>query len=203
MTDCDGHLEMLLVRVRAGDRAALDELLLAYRNYLHLLARLQINMNVAEPIDPSDLVQETLLDAFRAFGQFVGKSERQWVAWLRRILVHNLADELKAQRRHRRDVQRSQSLEAEMERSADQVDQTLAGSVSTPSAQASQKERSVLLADALSRLPADYREVIVLRQLEGRSFDEVARRMDRTQGAARKLWARALEHLKKELRGIL
>jgi RNA polymerase sigma-70 factor (ECF subfamily) len=203
MTDCDGHLEMLLARARAGDRTALDQLLLAYRNYLHLLARLQITMSVAEPVDPSDLVQETLLEAFRAFGQFVGQSERQWVAWLRRILVRNLADELKAQRRHRRDVQRSQSLEAEMERSADQLDQTLAGSVSTPSARASQKERSVLLADALSRLPADYREVIVLRQLEGRSFDEVSRRMDRTQAAARKLWARALEHLKNELRGIL
>jgi RNA polymerase sigma-70 factor (ECF subfamily) len=69
----------------------------------------------------------------------------------------------------------------------------------TPSELAIRREQSVVLADALARLPDDYREVIVLRHLERIEFSEVAARMGRSSGAVRMLWARALERLRVEL----
>jgi RNA polymerase sigma-70 factor (ECF subfamily) len=63
------------------------------------------------------------------------------------------------------------------------------------------REQAVLLADALGRLPADYREVIILRQLEGLSFPEVARHMNRSQDSVKKLWVRGLARLRGALGG--
>ena len=70
---------------------------------------------------------------------------------------------------------------------------------STPSQQAARREQAVLLADALDRLPQDYREVIILRHLEGLTFPEVARRLDRTLDSVEKLWARGLARLRRSL----
>jgi len=61
------------------------------------------------------------------------------------------------------------------------------------------RELDVLLADVLARLPDDYREVIILRHLEGLSHDEISRRLNRSPGAVRMLWVRALAHLKSQL----
>ena len=63
------------------------------------------------------------------------------------------------------------------------------------------REQGVLLADALSELPEDYREVLILRHLDGLSFSEVAQRMGRTLDAVKQLWVRALERLRRGLRG--
>jgi RNA polymerase sigma-70 factor (ECF subfamily) len=78
----------------------------------------------------------------------------------------------------------------------------LAGSLASPSQQAVQREQAVLLADALERLPKDYRDIIILRHLEGLTFPEVARRMERTVDSVEKLWLRALARLRKVFGGL-
>ena len=83
--------EDLLRQARAGSAAALGQLLDLYRNYLELLARLQIGRRLQGKVDAADLVQETFLKAHRDFAQFRGKSEGEWVGWLRQILAMNLA----------------------------------------------------------------------------------------------------------------
>src|SRR5438128_208138 len=88
LPDCN----RLLHAARAGDGPALGRLLELYRNYLTLLARLQIDQRLQGKFDPSDLVQETFLEAHRDFVQFKGGSEPELVAWLRQILVTNLAN---------------------------------------------------------------------------------------------------------------
>ena len=176
-------------------RDALGRLLELYRNYLRLLARTQIDLALRVRLDPSDLVQETLLEAHRDFPQFAGTSEKEMVAWLRRILVRNLADQVKHHKAQARTWQRQESLEGLLDRSCLEVQDALAQGVSSPSAQASRREQAVLLADALARLPADYREVIVLRNLQGLKFEEIANRLGRSAGAVRMLWARSLEKL--------
>jgi RNA polymerase sigma-70 factor (ECF subfamily) len=70
---------------------------------------------------------------------------------------------------------------------------------SSPSDQAQRRELAAILADQLARLKPEYREVIVLRNLEGLAFEEVARRMGRTAGSVRMLWLRALDRLKQLL----
>jgi RNA polymerase sigma-70 factor (ECF subfamily) len=193
------NIEQLMVTARQGNPAAVDRLLDLYRNYLYLLARTQIDLQLARRLTPSDAVQETLLRAFKNFSKFRGINEVELVAWLRRILARLLADQTRQARSLKRDVRREQAWQAGFEQSSQHLAQLAAARQQSPSEVVSQREQSVLLADALARLPADYREVIVLRHLERVEFAEIAERMGRTSGAVRMLWARALERLRKEL----
>ena len=191
--------EDLLNRARGGDCKALGQLLELYRNYLRVLARPLVNGRLGARLEPSDLVQETFLKAHREFGQFLGTGEPELVGWLRRILVRTLADQAKRHRAGVRDVRRQESLEQMLERSSLEVQEALVAPVPTPSHCAARREHAVLLADALARLPADYREVFVLRELESVPVDEIAARMGRSANAVRKLWTRALLALQQEV----
>jgi RNA polymerase sigma-70 factor, ECF subfamily len=194
--------EELLERARAGDLESFGQLLSQYRNYARLLARTLIGTTLRLRLDPSDLVQETFLEAHRDFPRFGGTTERELLAWLRRILARNLADQARRQKAGLRDYRRQVSLEAILDRSSARMQQALVAVVASPSAAASQREQAVLLADALADLPPDYREVIILRNLERLRFDEVAARMGRSPGAVRMLWTRALERLSRALEGL-
>jgi RNA polymerase sigma-70 factor, ECF subfamily len=190
----------LLDLARAGDGSALGVLLERYRNYLSLLARVQIGRKMQGKLDVADLVQETFLDVHRGIGQFRGGSEAQFLAWLRQILVGILANQV---RRYfgtkRRDVRLERQLQDDLERSSSALGAELIAAQSSPSAQASRREQAVLLADAIGELPEDYREVIILRQLEGMSFPQVAETMGRTEDSVKNLWARALARLRRSL----
>lgn len=183
--------ELLLAQARAGDQQALGRLLEEYREYLRLLARPRVGRNLQVRLDPSDLVQDALFEAHRDFRQFLGGTEAELTAWLRRILVRNLTDQLKHHQSQKRDYGREQSLEVLVQ----QAHEALAAPLSTPSGQAVRREQAVVLASALARLPEDYREVITRRHLEGQSFDAIAMALGRTAGAARMLWMRAIERL--------
>ncbi len=195
--------EQLLKRARLNRGEHLGTPLELYRNYLQLLARTQLDLHLQGRIDPSDLVQETMLEAFRDFAQFRGGTEGELLAWLRRILLHNLARVAEKQLGTRkRDVRREVSLNrrvADLEGSAERMDAALVSQATSASRRAQRRELAAILADALARLKPDHREVIVLRNLEGLSFDEVARRLGRSAGAVRMLWLRALDRLKQHL----
>jgi RNA polymerase sigma-70 factor (ECF subfamily) len=190
----------LLGLARAGDGPALGELLERYRNYLSLLARVQIGRRIQGKLDVADLVQETFLGVHRGVRNFRGSTEAQFLAWLRQILVGILANQV---RRYfgtkRRDVRLERDLQDDLERSSVFLGSHLIAPQSSPSAQASRREQAVILADAMEGLPEDYREVIILRQLEGLSFPDVARRMGRTEDSVKNLWARALAKLRRAL----
>ncbi|HKI34382.1 MAG TPA: sigma-70 family RNA polymerase sigma factor [Gemmataceae bacterium] len=190
-------VEFLLPLAKAGQADALGQLLEPYRNYLELLARLQIGRRLQSKVDAADLVQETFLDAHATFAEFRGSTERELVGWLRQVLAYNLASLV---RRYcgtrRRNVELERELARELDESSQTLDRGFVAANSSPSQQAVRREQAVLLADALGRLPADYREVIILRQLEGLSFPEVARQMKRSQESVKKLWVRGLARLR-------
>jgi RNA polymerase sigma-70 factor (ECF subfamily) len=195
----DAVPELLLEQTRAGDEAARGRLLELYRNYLRLMARTLISQPLRVRLDASDLVQDTLLKAHREFVGFLGSTEPELIAWLRQILVRSLSDQVKRHRAGKRDVRREEALEVMLDRSSEAVQQALAAPVSSPSSIASRREQAVLLADALEKLPPDYREVFIARNLEHIPFDQIAARMGRTSGAVRKLWTRTMLSLKKIL----
>jgi RNA polymerase sigma-70 factor, ECF subfamily len=199
MTPPDPILNPLLVQARAGDRAALGRLLELYRNYLRLMARSLIHRPLEIRLDASDLVQETYLKAHCEFRQFVGSGERELVAWLRRILVRTLSNQAKHHLAQGRDQRRQESLDVLLDRSSVAIQEQLADSVASPSAHAVRREQAVLLSDALAGLPADYREVFILRNLEQVPVEEIAARMGRSPNAVRKLWGRAMVALKQAL----
>jgi RNA polymerase sigma-70 factor (ECF subfamily) len=192
--------QRLLAEARRGDADCLGALLELYRNYLHLLARTQIDLHLRGRASASDAVQEAFLQACENFGQFRGQSEKELLAWLRRILVNALAKVVEKQvKAKKRDVRREVSVDRlmrQMEKSSVAFEAALVSRSGSPSARAERREQAALVADQLARLPASYREVIVLRNLEGLSFEEVARRMGRTTGAVRILWLRALDRLR-------
>jgi RNA polymerase sigma-70 factor (ECF subfamily) len=195
--------EQLLRLARTGDGQALGQLLGLYHDYLALLARLQIGRRLQGKVDAADLVQETFLKAHRDFAQFRGSGEPEWAGWLRQILAGNLAHLV---RRYcgtqRRDVRLERTLREELDQSSQALDRGLVAPQSSPSQRAARREQAVLLANALGRLPEDYREVIVLSHLEGLPFPEVAQRMGRTVDSVKNLWARALARLRGVLGGV-
>lgn len=200
MTSDHSDPEELLDLARAGSNSALGQLLEQYRNYLTLLARLQIGRRLQGKVDAADLIQETFLAAHRHFGRFRGTSEGELVRWLRQILASRLAKLV----RHYwgtkgRDIRLERELGDELDQSSRVMNLVLVAPHSSPSQQAARREQAVLLANALGQLPEDYREVLILRHLEGLTFPEVARRLDRTVDSVEKLWTRALGRLRRAL----
>ena len=157
---------------------------------------MQVGQRLQGKVDASDLVQETFLDAAKRFPQFRGTSEAEMTRWLRQILAAKLADMLRRYLGAKgRDVRLERDIEDALDLSSAQLGGALAVDASSPSQQASQREQAVILAEALAKLPDDYREALVLRNLEGLTFPEVARRMGRTLDSVEKLWMRALAKL--------
>jgi RNA polymerase sigma-70 factor, ECF subfamily len=149
--------------------------------------------------EASDLVQQSLLDAYRGMEQFRGQSDPEWAAWLRRILACNLADALRAQHRAKRDNDREQSLESALEQSSARMESLVAAQQSSPSERAGRNEQLAALADALATLPEGSREAIVLHYLQGWSLDRIGLQLQRTPSAVAGLLKRGL----KQLRGLL
>lgn len=197
------QVDRLFAAAREGSNSSLGRLLTLYGNYLKLLVSAQMDNRLRARVSPSDVVQETFFEAHRDFAQFRGQSTAEFVAWLRKIVVNNI---LRVVEQHvhaeKRDVRREVSLQEigqRLEQSTVRLETLLAEETDSPSHCAVEREREILLADALARLPADYRDVIVLRHIEGLPFDEVALRMERSPGAVRMLWLRSLKRLREIL----
>jgi len=194
--------EQLLALARDQEGQFLGTLLELYRGYLTLLARLQLGRRLQGKADPADLVQDTFLEAHQNWGRFRGTTEGEFLHWLRRILAAQIADLMRRfLGTRRRDVRLERELAAELDRSSDILDGGLLAKQDSPSHQVAQREQGVLLANMLAGLPDDYREVLILRHLEGLTFPEVAQRMGRTLDAVKSLWTRALGRLRHSLNG--
>jgi RNA polymerase sigma-70 factor, ECF subfamily len=148
-----------------------------YRDYLRLLARLQFDTRLRGALDPSDIVQQTLVKAHENLKGFRGKTDAELQAWLRAIMAQQFA--LIARKRGRRGV-RTLSLEAALEESSARLESLVASDETGPSQQMVHAERLVELTIALGGLPEDQRTALELRYLTGLSVGGVAQRMART-----------------------
>lgn len=171
-----------------------------YREYLRLLARLQLDPRLRSKLDPSDVVQATLLQAHRARDQFRGRSEDEQVAWLRTILAGELARASRDLGRDKRDVDRERSLERALEQSSQRLEQWLAADDSSPGERAERNEELARLADALATLSDDQREALELHYMHGLSPAEVAEQLGRTPKSVSGLLYRGLIALRERLR---
>lgn len=198
----DDTLAELIRRCRAGEAGAREQLFGRYQGYLHVLARAQLGRQLRGKCESADVVQMTLLEAHRDFAGFQGSRENELLAWLRRILAHNLYNEARRYAAQQRDAAREVSLDqvrAGVEHSSVALARGLAADAPSPSQEATRREDAVRLADALSHLPEDYQTVLLLRVFEELPADEVAARMGRTAGAVRMLQMRALLALREQM----
>jgi RNA polymerase sigma-70 factor (ECF subfamily) len=174
-------------------------LLESFRAYLRLLARLHLAPQLRGKLDPSDFVQQTLLQAYQALDQFRGRSPAEWAAWLRQILARNLAQALRAFGRARRDLAREQSLQAAVDASSARLEAFLATDQSSPSERAEQGEQALRLAGALEQLPEAQREALVLQHWQGLSLAEIGTHLGRSPEAVAGLIKRGLKQLRQLL----
>jgi len=185
-----------LKKARAGDAEQRDRLFDACRGYLGVVARAQVETWMQAKVDPSDIVQQTLLEAHRDFDRFQGQTGNEWLAWLRRILTHNAADFV---RRYHGTAKRQARREVAF---AGPGDESHVAGAPEPAAPGATPSQQLILADdqlrvaaAVGQLSPDHQEVIVLRNLERLPFDEVAARMNRSRPAVQMLWMRAIKKL--------
>jgi RNA polymerase sigma-70 factor, ECF subfamily len=162
-----------------------------FREYLRLLARLQLNGHLAGKVDLSGVVQQTLFEAHQARDGFPSGAAQQ-AAWLRRALANNLTDEIRRLGSRGQDQRLEQSLEA----SSARLDAWLAHEESTPGRKVVHKEQLSRLAEALLALPEQQRRAIELHHLHGLSLADVGRRLERSREAVAGLVFRGLKKLR-------
>jgi RNA polymerase sigma-70 factor (ECF subfamily) len=179
-------IEQWIAAAAAGSGEALGRLFEVYRPYLLLIANEEVEAQLQAKVGPSDLVQQTFLEGQRDFTGFRGHTEDDLRAWLRQILLHNIAN---VGRQYRATDMRQVSREV-----GDAAAGSLPDRKPSPSSVLAAQEQDAALSRALQHLPADYRDVLRLRQ-DDLSFEEVGRRLGRSAEAARKVWARAVAQL--------
>jgi RNA polymerase sigma-70 factor (ECF subfamily) len=135
-------------------------------------------------VDPSDIVQQTLLQAHQARGQFRGQSEAEVIAWLRQILSRTIAHATRDWQTQKRDASREQSIHAAIDASSARLEQLLAADQSSPSQRAMRREHAVLVAEAVESLSDEQREAIVLRYWQGMTLNETAEAMQKSPAVA-------------------
>lgn len=196
-TDSIAQFRELLDAARRGSSQSLGSALETCRAYLLLIANRELDEQLKAKGGGSDLVQETFYEAQRDFARFTGSSQDEMLAWLRRILLNNVAN---FRRFHLETGKRNAGLEIPIqEDSSHDIGPDLASPQQTPSQWAIKNERIAAIDDALARLPDDQRHAIILRNQQHLSFEAIGARIGRTADAARKLWARAVERLQEEL----
>ena len=170
-----------------------------FRSYLRLLAGLQLPNALRSKLDPSDLVQQTMLKACQALEQFRGRSEAELAGWLRQILARCVANACRDLGVGKREVARERSLEASFSDSSARLEAWLAAEQSSPSQRASRNEQLLRVADALVALPEAQREAVTLHYLQGCTVDEVSRHLGRSSSAVVGLLHRGLKQLRSRL----
>ncbi|MBX7166285.1 MAG: RNA polymerase sigma factor [Pirellulales bacterium] len=184
----------------AGDPGALEQVLLAHYPRLEQRVRSRLPTSAAGLLDPEDVLQEALVDAFRAIGSFRSAGAGSFAAWLNAVVEHRLQDNLRRLRRKKRggDAQRAAAPEGGHSSLADLVT-LLSDRGGTPSHHAAQGEAIRAVQVGLAALPADQRAVIVHRYLQQQSIASTAAAMQRSPGAVRGLLHRAKHSLRDAL----
>ena len=196
-----GEAALWLRAARAGSADALGRALEACRGYLLQIARRELGPDLQAKCGASDLVQQTFLEANRDFSYFHGATELEWRAWLRRLLLNNLANVVRGYRETaKRAVGREVAFPASDGREGGAGDP--AADLPSPSTEMMAREQAEAVRRALDRLPEAYRLVLKLRHEHDLTFEEIGHQLGRSADAVRKLWARAVESFQKECKEL-
>lgn len=170
-----------------------------YRDYLRLLARLQLPTRLQGKLDASDLVQQTLIRAYERLDQYRGESAQQMAAWLRSILTTILANAVRDYTRAKRDVHLERSLELAIEQSSARLEGWLAAEGLTPSEEVERNEQLFRVTRELAQLPELQREALLLRYCHDLSLAEIAEQLNRSRASVASFLRRGLQQLRQLL----
>lgn len=186
-------IESLIAAAQNGDTSALGLLLNQFRPYLLQIANEEMDPKLKSKVGGSDVVQQSLMEAGQSFGDFQGHTTTAVSAWLRRILINNVANVRRHYHFEKRNVQREVHLVGADSRSNDM--RTLPADCASPSGELRRQEEMRQMELALTLLSEDHRRVIQLRNYHKKSFIQIGEEIGKTADAARKLWGRGIEAL--------
>ena len=198
MTEKPPEIEELIRRAKGGEEDALNQLCTDYRQMLRLVAERAIGPEMARRTDASDLVQQTELEAFRAFASFQGSTEGEFVAWVKQILKRNVANVVRDNRAAKRDHRKEQYIHA----ASQSVSVTWlhpAERGKTPSQHVMYGEAALKLATAINNLPEKQRTAVRMRHLEGMALRDIAEAMESSPGAVAGLIRRGITALQAQM----
>ncbi len=179
-----------------GDTGSSD--LEEFRSYLHVLAETQLHQRLKSKVDASDVVQQTLFQAYQAKHQFRGSSSAEKAGWLRTILGNVLCGMARDFSRKRRDISREQSIQA-VEQSSIQLANLLAADSSSPSAAINRDERANELAAAMLKLTEEQRKAIILKYWQGATLADISQQLDKSTEAVAGLIFRGMKKIRSEI----
>jgi RNA polymerase sigma-70 factor (ECF subfamily) len=199
MSDIRSETEILLARAKTNDESAIAQLLRLHRPKVRRMIAVRLDRRLATRVDPSDVVQEALIDAVRRLPQYLGERPVAFYPWLRDIAMNRLID---VHRQHlvtkKRNVQREEAM-YERRHLPDESQMELAGRLidpgSSPSRRMEKKEQQLELNAALEDLNPDDREVLVLKYLEELSAPEIAEILCVSERTVWRRHTRAIEQL--------
>jgi len=190
-------VRLLVADIKQGKEDAWQDLAQEIEDYLLLMARKHTPAAVRGQVNPSDIVQQTMMEVVKGIDGFRGNSTSEFYGWLTRILKNQSNLFARDLTRKKRDVKRQVSID--VENSATNAKMDLVDPALTPSSDAIERERTSLIEKAINALSPEHAQVVRLRNLEELSYQNVAERMNRSVGAVTKLWYRAMVSLKKEM----
>ncbi|MHC4331877.1 MAG: sigma-70 family RNA polymerase sigma factor [Planctomycetota bacterium] len=192
----DHKTQLLVTLAKGGDSSALDRLCRAYGERVRRIVRLRMGSELRSRLESMDVVQDTLMCALRDLGDFAYRDEGDFLRWLSRIVENRLRDNVDKLHADKRDIRKEVRLDNK-ERTAGNGFVGTAGpiDVTTPSVIVSRKEEMDKLEEAIDTLKPEYREVIVLKRLEGLSYKEIGKRLGKSPDAVGMLLSRAMVSL--------
>jgi RNA polymerase sigma-70 factor, ECF subfamily len=187
----DGRLLDTLERARRGSRGAFDQLFAQLLPRLHTWIRVHMDDRLRDRVDSLDVLQETLLRAFRGLDGFRGSGQRSLMGWLHTIAVHEVRRAAQHHGRQRRALARELRLDDGL---------SLADAWISVEASLSRRHDLSRLEVALRGLEEEQRRVLLLRAFEGHTFGEIGATLGKSADASRMQYARALAALTVQLR---
>ncbi len=185
---------LLFQKARRGSPEAISAIFERYGDRLHALIRLRLGPQLRRRLESRDILQATLLKAFRGIDRFGGSGSRSLMAWLGTIAHAEICDQADFHGRQKRAAGRETSLDRKVERVAVQV--------RSEATRLQLKEDSERLERAIDSLNEGHREIVLLRSYEELSFPEIGERLGRSPDACRMLFARAMTALTLKMREL-
>ena len=194
-------IRLLVDKARDGDRDAQSQIVEQVQSYLSMMADKNMPQVIRPHMNPSDIVQHTLIQMVNGFENFRGSSTQEFYGWLNQIIKNESKKAARDLTRQKRDVRKQMSMNQQTE-SQSQLNFEAVDFQATPGTEAIANERIELFKNVLDSLPQDYSTVIQLRTFERLSFNEIGEKMNRTPDAVSKLWYRAIVKFQKEIEEV-
>lgn len=190
-------VKMIVGKINGGDETAWQQLVGQIQDHLTLMARNNLSQAVRGHINPSDIVQQTMLEVVKGIGNFRGTTKAEFFAWLNQIVKIQATRIARDLTRQKRDVRKQFSMHAKNDEATNLIE--FPDRLNTPGTNAIAVERLELMERALKNLPEKYERVIRMRSLDDEPHEKIAEKMNRSVGAVTKLWYRAMVKLREEL----